>query len=72
MCYKVANSEGLIIGGSGGANILGALKLAEIINNNNINNIVNIVTIVPDTGLKYMSKIYNPDWLKSNNLEIEK
>jgi cysteine synthase len=71
MCYKLAN-EGIFSGGSGGTNVFGALKLAKSIDeqNMNINNTINIVTIIPDSGFKYMSKIYNNKWLKINNIII--
>jgi hypothetical protein len=26
-----------------------------------------IVTVIPDSGLKYLSKFYNPKWLASAN-----
>jgi cystathionine beta-synthase len=73
MCYKLAN-EGIFSGGSGGANVLGALKLAKSIDEQklNINNTINIVTIIPDSGFKYMSKIFNNEWLKINNITINK
>ena len=50
---KLARSEGIIGGGSSGANIYGALKLAEKIDRD-----AQIVTVVPDSGYKYFSTIY--------------
>jgi len=50
---KLAREEGIIAGGSSGANIYGAIKLAE-----QIDEPVNIVTIFPDSGYKYASSIY--------------
>ncbi len=58
---KLANSEGIIAGGSSGANIWGAVKIAEQVNRK-----VNIVTIFPDSGYKYFSTIYNDDWYAEN------
>jgi cystathionine beta-synthase/cysteine synthase A len=70
-CRELANLEGIVAGGSGGANVFGALKLAEnIIKTKKKNGKINIVTVIPDTGLKYISKIYNDEWLKNNNLII--
>jgi cystathionine beta-synthase len=60
---KLAFEEGIIAGGSSGANIWGAVKLA-----NEINKGANIVTIICDSGYKYFSTIYNDDWLAKNNL----
>ncbi len=51
---KLAKSEGIIAGGSSGAAIYGALKLAE-----HIDREANIVTIFPDSGYKYFSTIYS-------------
>jgi len=58
---KLANSEGIIAGGSSGANIWGAIKIAEQAKEK-----VNIVTIFPDSGYKYFSTIYNDDWFAEN------
>jgi len=58
---KLANSEGIIAGGSSGANIWGAVKIAEQAKEK-----VNIVTIFPDSGYKYFSTIYNDDWFAEN------
>lgn len=60
---KLAYEEGIIAGGSSGANVWGAVKLAKEIDRE-----VNIVTIINDSGYKYFSTIYNDDWLKENNL----
>jgi cystathionine beta-synthase len=57
--FKLAAEEGIIAGGSSGANIYGAVKLAE-----QIDRPANIVTLCPDSGYKYLTTIYNPDWLK--------
>jgi cystathionine beta-synthase len=50
---KLARCEGIIAGGSSGANIYGALAVAREIGSQ-----ANIVTIFPDSGYKYMSSIY--------------
>ncbi len=60
---KLACEEGIIAGGSSGANVYGALKIAEEIDSE-----VNIVTLAPDSGYKYLSTIYNNKWLKKNSL----
>ena len=51
---KLARTEGIIAGGSSGAAIYGALKLAEEINDE-----ATIVTIFPDSGYKYFSTIFS-------------
>lgn len=58
---KLAREEGIIAGGSTGANIWGALKLA-----NEIDDYVNIVTFAYDSGYKYISTIFNDQWVSEN------
>ena len=53
MTRRLAASEGILAGGSSGANLFGCMKLAE-----RLDAPVNIVTVLPDTGLKYLSKIF--------------
>lgn len=60
---KLAYEEGILSGGSSGANIWGAVKLAKEIDRE-----ANIVTVLCDSGYKYFSTIYNDDWLEKNNL----
>ena len=60
---KLAFEEGILVGGSSGANIWGAVKLAK-----DIDREANIVTILCDSGYKYFSSIYNDDWWAENNL----
>ncbi len=59
MCYKLLKYEGIFAGPSTGANIYAALKVAE---RSSIGS--NIVTIAADTGYKYLSTIYNEEWLR--------
>ncbi|NOX19109.1 MAG: pyridoxal-phosphate dependent enzyme, partial [Chlorobi bacterium] len=56
---KLASEEGIIAGGSSGANVWGAVKLAKEIDDEAV-----IVTLLPDSGYKYFSTIYNEEWLK--------
>ncbi|MCX7797509.1 MAG: cysteine synthase family protein [Melioribacter sp.] len=60
---KLAYEEGIIAGGSSGANVWGAVKLAK-----EIDRPANIVTIINDSGYKYFSTIYNDEWLQKHNL----
>lgn len=81
MCHVLANNETIFAGGSGGFNVCASLKLAELLaeKNDHLNenhpinnpiNPINIITVIPDSGLKYMSKIYNPAWLRDNNIAV--
>jgi len=60
---KLAFEEGILSGGSSGANIWGAVKLAKEIDRE-----ANIVTIICDSGYKYFSSIYNDEWLEKNGM----
>jgi len=57
----LAREEGIIAGGSTGANIWGALKLAR-----EVEDYVNIVTFAYDSGYKYVSTIFNDEWIQKN------
>jgi len=59
---QLAAQEGILGGGSAGANIWGCMALARRIDTPKV-----IVTVIPDSGLKYLSKFYNPEWLASAN-----
>ncbi|MFA7288056.1 MAG: cysteine synthase family protein [Melioribacteraceae bacterium] len=60
---KLAFEEAILAGGSSGANVWGAVQIAKQIDRE-----ANIVTLICDTGYKYLSSIYNDEWLKKNNL----
>lgn len=60
---KLANEEGILSGGSSGANVWASVKLAKEIDRE-----ANIVTLICDSGYKYFSTIYNDEWLKENDL----
>jgi cysteine synthase A len=63
--FEMIQKEGLILGGSSGINIMGAIKLGKKIGPNK-----NIVTILCDYGTKYESKIFNKNFLKQKKLPI--
>ncbi len=65
--YDLIEKQKIILGGSSGINIAGAIKLAKKIGPGK-----NIVTILCDHGKRYASKIFNKDFLKSKNLPIPK
>ena len=65
--YNLIEEQNIILGGSSGINIAGAVKLAKKLGKNK-----NIVTILCDDGRRYASKIFNKDFLKSKNLPIPK
>lgn len=61
----LAQREGILGGGTGGANMWGVLQIA-----NRIEGPARIVTTIPDSGVKYLSKIYNDDWMKEKGFQI--
>jgi cystathionine beta-synthase/cysteine synthase A len=61
----LASEEGIFGGGTGGANVWGALKLAAELTEPAV-----IVTIIPDNGVKYMSKFYDDEWMISQGHQI--
>ena len=63
-CFGLLGSEGLFLGGSSGINVAGAIQLAKTLGPGNT-----IVTILCDSGARYQSKLYNPDFLRSKGLE---
>jgi cystathionine beta-synthase len=59
----LARTEGLFVGGSCGAAVWGALSYA---NEQNLGEEDVVVVILPDSGTRYVSKIYNDEWMRSN------
>jgi cysteine synthase len=65
--FDLAEHEGLILGGSSGINIAGAVALARELGRGHT-----IVTILCDYGHRYQSKVYNPEFLRSKGLPVPK
>lgn len=62
---RMTRDEGIFTGGSSGTTIAGALKYADRMNDGNV-----MVILLPDTGERYLSKIYNDDWMRENGFLI--
>ncbi|TGM02387.1 cysteine synthase A [Leptospira jelokensis] len=60
---KVLKEDGLFMGGSVGINLAAATQIAKQLGPGHT-----IVTVLCDTGTKYQSKIYNPEFLQSKGL----
>lgn len=60
---KLADKEGILAGGSSGAVIWASLKLAR-----EIDRPARIVTIFADAATRYLSSIYNDEWLKEKGI----
>ncbi|MDH3411809.1 MAG: cysteine synthase A [Gammaproteobacteria bacterium] len=65
VCYHLLQEEGLLLGGSSGINVAGAMRLAEALGPGKT-----IVTVLCDSGSRYQSKLYNPEFLASKGLPL--
>ena len=63
--FDLLRNEGLVLGGSSGINIAGAVRMARDLGPGH-----RIVTILCDYGTRYQSKLFNPDFLRSKGLEV--
>jgi cysteine synthase A len=61
--FDLVTEEGLVLGGSTGINVCGAIRLARELGPGHT-----IVTILADSGTRYQSKLFNPEFLKSRDL----
>ena len=57
MARRLARSEGLLVGGSGGMAVHAALEVAAEATGRLV------VVLIPDSGRGYLSKIWNEEWL---------
>ena len=63
--FDLLEHEGLCLGGSSAINIAGAVRLAKDLGPGKT-----IVTLLCDSGTRYQSKLYNPDFLRSKKLPV--
>ena len=63
--FDLAEHEGLLLGGSSGINIAGAMRLARELGPGHT-----IVTILCDSGVRYASKLFNAEFLRSKGLPV--
>src|SRR5881275_1033176 len=61
--FHLVTEEGLVLGGSTGINVAGAIRLAKELGPGKT-----IVTILADFGSRYQSKLFNPDFMRSKKL----
>ena len=61
--FELAEKEGLMLGGSSGINVAGAIRLAKEMGPGHT-----IATILCDHGSRYQSKLFNPDFLRQKGL----
>ncbi len=58
---RLAREEGIFAGGSSGAALWAALQVGETYGKGK-----DIVVVLPDHGNRYLSKLYNDDWMREN------
>jgi cysteine synthase len=63
--YELLEHEGLCLGGSSGINVAGAIRLARELGPGHT-----IVTVLCDSGNRYLSKLFNPSFMRSKNLPV--
>ncbi|MBW7934535.1 MAG: pyridoxal-phosphate dependent enzyme, partial [Gemmatimonadaceae bacterium] len=64
MARRLTREEGMFVGGSAGLITHVALNVARRINDPN----ALVVTFLCDTGERYLSKLYNDEWMRENQL----
>jgi cystathionine beta-synthase len=64
MGRRLTREEGLFVGGSAGLIVTVAARLARQVDDPD----ACIVCVLPDTGERYLSKMYNDEWMRENQL----
>ncbi len=64
MARRLAREEGILVGGSTGLNVWLALEVAREVDDA----AALIVTILCDTGERYLSKVFNDEWMQENQM----
>ena len=65
IAFRLLSEEGLCLGGSAAVNVAGALRLAERLGPGHT-----IVTVLCDSGQRYQSKMWNPEFLREKGLPV--
>ncbi|MBX7535620.1 cysteine synthase A [Qipengyuania sp. GH1] len=66
---RLLREEGLCLGLSSGINVAGAVSLGKKLVTEGREK-PQVVTILCDTGFRYLSTLYNPEWLRSKDLPV--
>ncbi len=64
MARRLAREEGLFVGGSTGTTVWSALEVARRLDDP----AACVVTVLCDTGERYLSKVFNDEWLQENQI----
>jgi cysteine synthase len=65
LVFRLLQEEGLLLGGSSGVNVAGAIRLGRALGPGHT-----IVTILCDSGLRYRQRLFNPEFLESRGLPV--
>ncbi len=65
LLFDLIRNEGLLLGTSSGINVAGAIRLARHMGPGHT-----IVTVLCDGAQRYASRLFNPEFLRSKNLEV--
>jgi len=65
--HQLMREEGIFVGLSSGINAAGAFRLAKEGGPGQV-----IVTLLCDSGIRYMSKIFNSEWLRARELDPDR
>ncbi len=63
MTRRLVREEGLFVGGSCGAAVVGALKYMR---KSGLGRDQRVVVLLPDSGARYLSKVFDDDWMREN------
>ncbi len=61
--FDLIEKEGLVLGGSSGINLAGAIRLAKELGPGHT-----IVTVLADSGVRYQARLFNKEYLESKGL----
>lgn len=63
--FDLVKEEGLVVGGSSGVNVAGAIRVAKELGPGHT-----VVTILCDWGTRYQSRLFNPTFLREKGLPV--
>ena len=62
---RLVREEGIFCGGSSGAAVAGAIKYAQQLDSDRL-----VVVILPDSGSRYLSKVFDDEWMREHGFSI--
>jgi len=63
--FDLIRDEGLVLGGSSGINLAGAVRLARELGAGHT-----IVTVLADSGIRYQARLFNKEYMESKGLHF--